>query len=459
MSRSLRELIGVAGRLQERRLWPFEGAVTVSKLLEGSVLGRHADILHGRSVLIATANQFMAACVLVELDGIVARLILCPPDLSPEHVPSIVASAGIDTIISDLETIRAAAPGLEFIEPSGLEPRSGAAQMHDQETEWVLLTSGTSGVPKLVVHNLGTLTGAIASGSGPDNPPVWGTFYDVRRYGGLQILLRALLGNGSFVMSDARESVHDYLKRAGELGLSHISGTPTHWRNVLMSPDARRIAPRYIRLSGEIADQAILDRLKIFYPNAAVGHAFASTEAGVAFEVWDGLTGFPASLIGREGGTVELRIIHGSLHIRSARTARHFVDRHTSLVDEDGFVDTGDVVEQRGDRFYFVGRRGGIVNVGGLKVHPEEVEAVINSHPSVQISLVRARKNPITGSVLVADALLRSQPDDPAASELLKGEIMMVCRRRLAPHKVPVTIRFVPNLDVAASGKLVRSVV
>ena len=56
-----------------------------------------------------------------------------------------------------------------------------------------------------------------------------------------------------------------------------------------MSPSARRIAPRYVRLSGEIADQSILDRLRAFYPDAAIAHAFASTEAGVAFDM-------PASL-------------------------------------------------------------------------------------------------------------------------------------------------------------------
>lgn len=457
MKRSLYDSIAVGGRLQERKLWPFGGAAAFSELLEGTVLGGNAQSLHGRSVLIATADQFTAACILVELDGIVTRLIMCPPDLAPEHIPGIIAGSGVDTIISDLEMFKVRASALEFIEPSALEPRSGAPQTRDQQTEWILLTSGTSGVPKMVVHDLNTLTGAIA-GSGLD-APVWGTFYDIRRYGGLQILLRALLGNGSLVISDARECVHDFLKRAGELGLSHISGTPTHWRKALMNPAARLIAPRYIRLSGEIADQAILDRLKAFYPDAAIAHAFASTEAGVAFEVRDGMAGFPASFIGREGDAVELRVINGSLHIRSARTARRFLDRHTPLADENGFVDTGDMVEQRDGRFYFVGRRGGIVNVGGLKVHPEEVEAVINSHPSVQTSLVRARKNPITGSLLVADALLRAQPEGAAASEMLKGEIMAVCRRRLAPHKVPVDIRFVSNLDVAASGKLVRSVV
>src|SRR5437016_5955309 len=104
------------------------------------------------------------------------------------------------------------------------------------------------------------LTAARAiTGRAPAGPPtMWSTFYDIRRYGGLQIFLRALLGGGSMVLSSARESIGDFLARAGAHGVSHISGTPSHWRQALMSPAARRIAPRYVPLSGEIADQAIV---------------------------------------------------------------------------------------------------------------------------------------------------------------------------------------------------------
>ena len=65
------------------------------------------------------------------------------------------------------------------------------------------------------------------------------------------------------------------------------------------------------------------------------------------------------------------------------------------------------MVELRGDRYHFVGRRGGVINVGGLKVHPEEIEAVINRHPAVRMSLVRGRRNPITGAIVVAEVVLQ----------------------------------------------------
>ena len=289
---------------------------------------------------------------------------------------------------------------------SEIGPR-GDIQLNHTPTEWVLLTSGTTGLPKMVVHSLASLTGAIKTGVG-ENPVVWGTFYDVRRYGGLQILLRTVLGGGSLVLSSVGEPPGQYLARLTAHRATHIVGTPSHWRRVLMSSAARAISPKYVRLTGEIADQAILDSLRSFYPQARISHAFVSTETGVAIEVDDVLEGFPANLVGPNDGELELKVDDGSLRVRSLRTASGYVGAEAAgLVDEEGFVDTGDIVERRGNRYYFLGRRGGIINVGGLKVHPEEVEAVINRHPAVRMSSVRSRKNPITGSVVVAEVVLK----------------------------------------------------
>jgi acyl-coenzyme A synthetase/AMP-(fatty) acid ligase len=127
------------------------------------------------------------------------------------------------------------------------------------------------------------------------------------------------------------------------------------------------------------------------------------------------------------------------------------------LLDTEGYVDTGDVLELRAGRYYFNGRRGGIINVGGLKVHPEEVEAVINRHPRVQMSLVKSRKNPVTGAIVVAEIVLKARsPSSTPEVAALKGEIIESCQRELAAHKVPTAIRFVAALEVTPSGKVAR---
>jgi acyl-coenzyme A synthetase/AMP-(fatty) acid ligase len=442
-------------------LWAAGASVALEALADGTSLGGALPALHGRSVLVAMEHQLTTALALIELDGVARRLILCPPGLSAEHRSHVIAGAGVDAIVSDRAAPELADCGVVLRATAGptIRPAEGAVD-RDQQTEWIMLTSGTSGVPKMVQHSLESLTGAIKRSAGQASPIVWGTFYDIRRFGGLQILLRSLLCGGSLVLSDADESMGLYLERAGSRGVTHMSGTPSQWRNALAYSSFRAISPRCIRLSGEIADQAILDGLHARYPQAELVHAYASTEAGVGFEVDDGLEGFPSSVIGRNGGGVDIKVSDGSLRIRSSRAASRYVGGDApTLKDEEGFVDTGDLVERRGDRGYFVGRRGGIINVGGLKVHPEEVEAVINRHPEVWASLVRSRRNQITGAIVIADVVLRAEADSAGPLDRtadVKREILAACRQALASYKVPATIRFVAALDVAGTGKSLR---
>jgi acyl-coenzyme A synthetase/AMP-(fatty) acid ligase len=450
---SLWQRLSEAGPLAERSLRGAEASVNLAALARGSSLGAPLDELRGTSVLIAVRDQLPAALALIELDGVARRIVLCPPDLAAEHLPAVIATAEVDVVVGDRGAVRTG----RFVSCSPNVAPAHRIRRASERTEWVLLTSGTTGVPKLVAHTLCTLTGAMSGRNPLGANAVWSTFYDMRRYGGLQIFLRAMLGGGSMVLSSALEPVGDFLVRVGANGVTHISGTPSHWRRALMSPNSGSMAPRYVRLSGEIADQAILDHLHLVYPASDIAHAFASTEAGVAFDVGDGLAGFPETLLGQHG-EVTMRVADGSLRIKSSRNAlRYLGDGAPSLFDEDGFVDTGDMVELRDARYHFVGRRGGIINIGGLKVHPEEVEAAINRHPKVRMSLVTARRNPITGAIVVADVVVKSRAAAPRQTDALKSEIIEVCRGTLARHKVPTAIRFVPALEVAASGKLARA--
>ncbi len=426
------------------------GRVALAALAHGTGLSCPPAELAGRSVLLAVEDQLAAALAMIELDGVVRRLVLCPPGLSAGHLDLVARTAEIDAAVG---ATRDFGPAVRHVGcaprvvPAEIERRGGFA------TEWILLTSGTTGVPKLVVHTLASLSGTAGGKLGAG--AVWGTFYDIRRYGGLQILLRAVLGGGSMVLSPQRESVAEFLARAGAEGVTHISGTPSHWRRALISGAAQAMAPRYVRLSGEIADQAILDRLRETYPAADIAHAFASTEAGVAFAVGDGLAGFPEALVERGGGPVEMKVEGGSLRIRSPRNARGYLGPGAPpLAGEDGFVDTGDMVEWRNGRYHFVGRRGGVINVGGQKVHPEEVEAALNRHPAVRMSLVRPRKSPITGAIVVADIVAAP---GIAADAALAEDILEACRHWLPRYKVPAQLRFVPGLEVSGSGKLRRA--
>ena len=476
-------------------------SVDFEMLAIGNPLSVQLPSLDGAHVLLRTRSQFAAALSLIALDGIAGRIVIAPPDLKEDYLADVIQRAEIDTLVTDSEGI----DGLRTVAISR-HPKRGARITATRASEWVMFTSGTLGAPKMVAHTLEALTGAIRSAKGP---VVWGTFYDIRRYGGLQIFLRAVLGGASLILSDADEPVADFLDRLGRDGVTHLTGTPSHWRRALMSPMMDRIAPSYVRLSGEIADQAVLDSLAARFPGAEIGHAYASTEAGVGFEVTDGREGFPASFVGGSG-PVEMRVVDGCLQIRSPRTASRYIGSSDKL-GEDGFVDTGDMVELRQSvrasesdqdktgvrasesdqdktgvrasesdqdktsvraseseqdktsvrasesdqdkaRYYFTGRRGGIINVGGLKLHPEEIEAVINRHPAVRLSRVSGRRNPITGAIAIAEVVLDGVWDH----NKIRDEILRDCRANLKPFQVPAMVRIVSALELSAGGKLLR---
>jgi acyl-coenzyme A synthetase/AMP-(fatty) acid ligase len=451
---ALRDYLGP--ELTGRTISDARHCLSLTDILSSSCLGGRGSELSGRAVLLAVSGQLLSALAMIEIDGVARRMLLCPPDLNPAYLDSLIADAGIDAVVTD-QPQQWADRGIALVIVAGLPVAPGTNSRTERATEWLMLTSGTSGIPKIVGHTLEGLSGAIvADGPARGVPPVWATFYDIRRYGGLQIFLRAIISGGSMVLSEPGEALVDSVARLNARGVTHISGTPSHWRKLLMSGSAAAFAPRYVRLSGEIADQAVLDGLKLAFPKASIGHAYASTEAGVGFAVNDGKEGFPADLIGINRDGVEMKVEDGSLRIRSHRAAHAYVGANAAqLTDRDGFVDTGDMVELRENRYYFVGRRGGIINIGGLKVHPEEIEAVINRHPQVRMSRARSRKSPITGGIVVADVVL-AVGCDASRSDAIRGEILAACRAALAPHKVPAMLRFVDQLDVTAAGKLAR---
>jgi acyl-coenzyme A synthetase/AMP-(fatty) acid ligase len=414
-----------------------------------SSLGPDLERLRGRSVILTVRDMAKVAAALIDLDGCARRILLAPPGWESWRLAAAASDAEVDVLVHDNED--ASTPTSVELTVAcrlPLQPLN-SPRLANLETEWILPTSGTTGAPKLVRHTLRTLMGAI--GDAPSQQ--WATFYDIRRYGGLQIFLRAVSGRGSLTLGAEGEALSSLLTRFSDAKITHVSGTPTYWRKVLISGEGLRIDPEYVRLSGEIADDGVLAALHALYPRARIEHAYASTEAGVVFAVDDRKAGFPASWVERDG-SVRMMIVDGTLHVRSGRSALGFLGEGApALTDEVGFVDTGDMVERRGDRCYFVGRRGGIINVGGAKVHPEEVETALNAHAIVRASRVFARTSPITGALVFADVVLRHGCLPDRASE---GDILAACRARLPAYMVPAGLRFVADLPMTDGGKLAR---
>jgi len=314
-----------------------------------------------------------------------------------------------------------------------------------------MTTSGTTGIPKIVRHTLASLARSVRPARAP--PPIWGLLYEPSRFAGLQVVLQSLIGGGELVAPDPLGSIGERVRYLASNGCTHLSATPTLWRKLLMLPDAALLKPRQITLGGEIADASILSALAQCYPMARVTHIYASTEAGVGFSVQDGLPGLPAHYL-RDGiGGAALRVSDGELCIRppgnnNLRRASHIA------VDDDGYLRTGDLVREENNRVYFLGRISAAINIGGTKVNPEAVEAVINAHPEVAAAQVSSRPSPLVGALLTLMVLPRDSTCDAAA---FKQSVKTWCRERLPREAQPATIKVVASIATTAADKISRA--
>jgi acyl-coenzyme A synthetase/AMP-(fatty) acid ligase len=281
----------------------------------------------------------------------------------------------------------------------------------------------------------------------------WGLLYDYARFAGLQVVFQALLSGSTLISPSLDAPLAEQVSSLVQGGCTHLSATPTLWRKILMTAGSDQLKLQQITLGGEIAEQRVLNALRLRHPEARITHIYASTEAGVGFSVADGQEGFPATYLTESPTGIELRVREGKLYVRNSSVKPRYVGGVDQFADEEGFVDTGDVVALRGDRYIFLGRETGVINVGGNKVHPEEVEQILMSHPDVWQAKVSAKRNPITGSLVVAEVVILQDSHDPTA---LRDSITEYCHARLERHKVPALIRFVKELPCSVTGKIAR---
>ena len=315
-----------------------------------------------------------------------------------------------------------------------------------------LMTSGTTGLPKVIGHRPeGLIAKAGASAGRDDNRRSrWLLTYLPSAFAGVQVILTACLTEGALV-EPAERTPAGFAEAASRHRVTHLSGTPTFWRSFLLACEPPGLgALRQITLGGEAADQALLDRLAAAFPGARVTQIYASTEGGVLFSVSDARAGFPAGWLGDGVRGVRLRVRDGELEVLSpCRMVEFHAQEHDAPESGDGWLATGDLVRVEGDRVRFVGRRDAMINVGGAKVYPQEVESFLLGLPGVSEARVSAVSSPISGQVLVAD-VVPAAGDDP---ESLRQAVLRACWEELPRAKVPAVVRVVASVPVSESGK------
>jgi acyl-coenzyme A synthetase/AMP-(fatty) acid ligase len=318
-----------------------------------------------------------------------------------------------------------------------------------------LTTSGTTGEPKIIKYSLSDLCHDIPEQSelesGTESEESWLLTYHPASFAGLQVLLTAL-STQAVLISPLESHLQGLTEAFIKHRPTHVSGTPSFWRGLIMALSGSGPFPelKQITLGGELAEQDTLDFLANTFQTARIVHIYATTEAGVIFKVRDKLAGFPATWIEEGINETQLRVNENQLELRRKQKSHGKEEQESAP-----WISTGDLVERRGDRFYFKGRVDGVINVGGSKANPEEIEATLRAHPAVADAHVFGRPNPIVGSLVSTHIVLA--PGIEADPENLKEEIRQFASERLAAHEIPRMIEFVANIEMNSTGKKKRT--
>ncbi len=317
-----------------------------------------------------------------------------------------------------------------------------------ETSRWYLATSGTTGTPKWIAHSVTSLSRAVKIV--PESSTLhWALCYQPTRFAGLQVLLQSLL-SGAAVTDCSSGDAQQRIRLMQQHNVNAVSATPSLWRQLLMTGELNTLPLKQLTLGGEIADQPLLDTLSRLFPAARLLHIYASTEAGAGFAVADRQAGFPASWLTQEHSGLAFKM-DDRQHLWLKPP--HCPDISlASYLDNDGYLDTGDLVSIQQDRIVFLGRASGVINVGGNKVHPEQVEQVLLQHPAVLQAKVYAKASSVLGQLVVADIVVGNNSDTKA----LQLQLLQYCQQQLQRYQLPTRFNFVASLTTNATGKLSR---
>lgn len=297
----------------------------------------------------------------------------------------------------------------------------------------VLFSSGSTGAHKGAVHDLGPL---LEKFSLPKRCFRTLVFLQLDHIGGINTLFYTLANAGTVVVSDGRMPQH-VCEAIARHGVELLPTSPTFLNLLLLSEEWQRhdlSSLQVITYGTEPMPASTLRRVHAAFPNVRLQQTYGLSELGILRSQSRGSD----SLWVRVGGEgFETKVVNNRLWIRATSAMLGYLNA-PSPFDADGFFDTGDLVEVDGEWLRILGRQSELINVGGSKVFPMEVESVLLEMENVEDVSARGEPSALTGQAVVASVRL-AHDEDPVA---FKTRMRIFCRDRLESYKIPVKVEF-----------------
>lgn len=352
-------------------------------------------------------------------------LVLLDSDLNPSEV------AGVDESMVNVATPLA---------PYYFENLDAIVEaLHDSTSDITIFTSGTTGQPRKVIHSIGSLTRSVRLGD-KYRDQVWAFAYNPTHMAGLQVFFQAFENQNTLVNVFNMQRSAVYAKIA-EYQITHISATPTFYR-LLLPFEQEYPSVQRVTLGGEKSDNHLYENIKKIFPQAKINNVYASTEAGSLFAAKGDCFQIPEKIRDKFAVVEDELLIHKSL-----------LGKSDSFSFDGDYYHSGDLIEwvnREEGIFKFKSRKNELINVGGYKVNPGEVEDVLNAMEGIKQSLVYGKANSILGNVLIAEVQLE---EGAALTDL---DIRKTLKDQLQDFKIPRKIKFVEAFSLTRTGKLRR---
>lgn len=300
-----------------------------------------------------------------------------------------------------------------------------------------MFTSGTTGIPKKVSHNFESITRFVKV-SERNKKSIWGFAYNPTHMAGIQVFFQALL-NGNTIIRLFGLDTKDIYAEINNNAITHISATPTFYRLLLPCDRTFPFVER-ITSGGEKFNEKVFKQLNEIFPNAKITNVYASTEAGTLFA--------------SQNDIFSLRPEYEHLiHIENNEILIHNSLMGSTEINVGEWYNTGDVVEivsQKPLKFRIVNRKSEMINVGGYKVNPHEVEEAILALTGINSARVYSKSNSVLGNIICCEVVASSK-------QLTESCIRAFLQKKIQEFKIPRIIRFVDELSTTRTGKLKRN--
>ncbi len=297
----------------------------------------------------------------------------------------------------------------------------------------VLFSSGSTGKSKASVHDM---TGLLEKFHVRRNTLRTITFLLYDHIGGINTLLY-ILSNTGFIVTLNDRSPDNVLRAIEKYKVELLPTSPTFINLILLSEAYKRYditSLKTVSYGTEPMPENTLKRFHQLFPEINMLQTYGLSEVGILRSKSKSSDSLWVK-VGGEG--FDIRIVEGLLEIKAKSAMLGYLNAPSPFT-EDGYFKTGDAVLQDGDYIKILGRKSEIINVGGEKVYPQEVENTVLEMDNVAEVEVFGEENPITGKIVCAKVRLINEEDKKSFKQRLKKFVS----ERLPGYKVPVKIKF-----------------